>query len=83
MRRNTERRGGQEVRMSELLRALPHNLDAEIATLGALMIDGTAVERVIDFLSPEDFYREAHRVICDVLIALSSRNEPVDLVTVS
>ena len=69
--------------MSELLRALPHNLDAEIATLGALMIDGTAVERVIDFLSPEDFYREAHRVICDVLIALSSRNEPVDLVTVS
>lgn len=69
--------------MSELLRALPHNLDAEIATLGSMMIDGTAIERVSEFLAPDDFYREAHRTIYDALIALSSRSEPVDLVTVS
>jgi len=69
--------------MSELLRALPHNLDAEIATLGSMMIDGTAIERVSEFLSPDDFYREAHKVIFDVLVTLSSRNEPADLVTVS
>ncbi|GIV19589.1 MAG: replicative DNA helicase [Armatimonadota bacterium] len=69
--------------MSDLLRALPHNLDAEIATLGSMMIDGTAIERVSEFLAPDDFYREAHRVIYDALIALSSRNEPVDLVTLS
>ncbi|MEJ5253051.1 MAG: replicative DNA helicase [Armatimonadota bacterium] len=69
--------------MSELLRTLPHNLDAEIATLGSMMIDGTAIERVSEFLAPEDFYREAHRVIFDVLVTLSSRNEPADLVTVS
>jgi len=69
--------------MSDLLRALPHNLDAEIATLGSMMIDGTAIERVSEFLAPDDFYREAHRVIYDALIALSSRSEPVDLVTLS
>jgi hypothetical protein len=69
--------------MSELLRALPHNLDAEIATLGSMMIDGAAIERVSEFLAPDDFYREAHHVIYDALIALSGRNEPVDLVTLS
>ncbi len=69
--------------MSELLRALPHNLDAEIATLGSMMIDGSAIERVSEFLTPDDFYREAHKVIFDVLVTLSSRNEPADLVTVS
>lgn len=83
MRKNSDRQGGHEVRMSELLRALPHNLDAEIATLGSMMIDGTAIERVSEFLAPDDFYREAHRTIYDALIALSSRSEPVDLVTVS
>ncbi|MGQ9487392.1 MAG: replicative DNA helicase [Armatimonadota bacterium] len=69
--------------MSELLRALPHNLDAEIATLGSMMVDGTAIERVSEFLAPDDFYREAHKVIFDVLVTLSSRSEPADLVTVS
>ncbi|MGQ9737024.1 MAG: replicative DNA helicase [Armatimonadota bacterium] len=69
--------------MSELLRALPHNLDAEIATLGSMMIDSTAIERVSEFLAPDDFYREAHKVIFDVLVTLSSRSEPADLVTVS
>lgn len=83
MRKNSARQGAQEARLSEMLRALPHNLDAEIATLGSMMIDGAAIERVSEFLTPEDFYREAHRVIYDALIALSSRSEPVDLVTVS
>lgn len=69
--------------MSELLRALPHNLDAEIATLGSMLIDSVAIERVGEYLQPDDFYRESHRVIFEVLVALSSRSEPADLVTVS
>jgi replicative DNA helicase len=83
MKKNSDRQGKPESRMSELLRALPHNLDAEIATLGSMMIDGAAIERVSEFLAPDDFYREAHHVIYDALIALSGRNEPVDLVTLS
>lgn len=69
--------------MSELLRTLPHNIEAEIAALGSVMIDNTALERISDFLQPDDFYREAHRIIYDAMLTLANRSEPLDLVTVS
>lgn len=60
----------------------PQNLEAEQSTLGSMMIDRSALEKGIDILHPEDFYREAHQTIFDALISLGERDEPVDIVTV-
>jgi len=64
------------------LKAPPHHLEAERAVLGGILIDNEAIHRVLEFLREEDFYREAHRKIFHVMVALSQRGEPTDIVTV-
>jgi replicative DNA helicase len=65
-------------------RVPPHALDFEMALLGAVMVDGSAIPSVIEILEfPEAFYREAHRKIYAVVIGLFRKDEPVDLLTVS
>jgi len=62
----------------------PHNLDAERAVLGALLLEGRdALPRVIEVLRPPDFYTEAHRALYDTILRLFDRGEPVDLITLS
>ena len=59
----------------------PHNLDAERATLGAVLLDSEALSTVLRYLRADDFYRAAHRKIFEGILALYERNEPVDLIT--
>jgi replicative DNA helicase len=62
----------------------PHNLDAERAVLGAVLLEGReTLPRVIEVLKPSDFYTEAHRTIYDTMLWLFDRGEPVDLITLS
>jgi replicative DNA helicase len=62
-------------------RVLPHDLDAEQAVLGCLLIDANAILAVRDFLDPGDFYAERHGHIFRAALALSDRGEPVDILT--
>ncbi|QGM45284.1 replicative DNA helicase [Methylocystis heyeri] len=48
------------------LRVPPHNIEAEQALLGALLVNNDAYDRVSDFLRPEHFSEELHRRIYDV-----------------
>ncbi len=60
----------------------PHNLDAERAVLGAVLLEGReALPRVVEVLRPSDFYTEAHRAIYHSMLNLFDRGEPVDLLT--
>lgn len=59
----------------------PHNNDAELATLGALLLDSEALGRIISFIRPEDFYRQSHQKIFQSILDLSERSEPIDLIT--
>lgn len=68
--------------LSLLDRIPPQNLEAEQSALGAMMIDRGALEKGVDILQGEDFYRDAHRAIFDALVSLAERGEPVDIVTV-
>lgn len=61
----------------------PQNLEAEQSVLGAMVIDRSAVERALEILKPEDFYREAHQRVFEAMWDLAERSEPVDLVTLS
>ena len=60
----------------------PHNLDAERAVLGAVLLEGReALPRLIETLRPTDFYTEAHRATYESMLRLFGRGEPVDLIT--
>ena len=61
---------------------IPQNISAEQNVLCAMLIDNKAVGTVSGILKPDDFYRQAHRVIYRAMLNLYGRSEPVDLVTV-
>lgn len=61
----------------------PHNIDAEIATLGAILLDPNAVTRVVDYVRPDDFYRAAHQRTFSAILSLWDRGDSVDLITLT
>ncbi|TDY07283.1 replicative DNA helicase [Meridianimaribacter flavus] len=61
----------------------PQAIDLEEVVLGAMMIDKKGVDEVIDILSPEAFYKDAHKYIFEAIFKLFENSEPVDLLTVS
>lgn len=60
----------------------PQNIEAEQAVLGAMLIEREAISKVAELLRPEDYYREAHRLIYNAMIELFNKNDGVDMVTV-
>ena len=64
-------------------RTPPHNMEAEQAVLGSMLIERVAVERAAEVLKPEDFYRDAHRHIFEAMLNLAERDEPVDTLTLA
>lgn len=61
----------------------PQNLDAERQLIGGLMVDASAVERIADWLAPDDFTDPMHRALYSAVLALSDKNQSTDPVTVS
>jgi len=61
----------------------PQNLEAEMSVLGGVMLENEALNRALEFLRTEDFYRESHRKIFNALIILGDKSEPADLVTLT
>ncbi len=61
----------------------PQSIEAEQSVLGAVLIDRDTMIEIGDILKPEDFYRQAHARIYAVMLDLSERREPIDIVTVS
>src|SRR5690349_13884604 len=69
--------------LSESLGKLPPQArDLEEAVLGALMLEKNALNSVVEFLKPEHFYVEAHKVIYEAIVDLFKATEPVDMRTV-
>jgi replicative DNA helicase len=68
--------------MADLLgRIPPHNDEAEQSLLGALLIDKESIFKIHDIINPQDFYREAHRLIYEACSELSAKHEPLDLLS--
>jgi replicative DNA helicase len=65
-----------------LERTLPHNIDAEKAVLGAILVNNENYYRVLESLKPEDFYMDSHRVIYRKMVDLIEKSKAIDLVTI-
>ena len=61
----------------------PQNIEAEQSVLGGILIENEAVNKVMEILTADDFYRDAHSRIFNALISLSERDEPADLITLT
>ncbi|MGV9588205.1 replicative DNA helicase [Streptomyces tendae] len=66
-------------------RVPPHDLDAEHAVLGSMMLARNATLDVIDVIDgvKRPFYRPAHEAIFDTMLALYANGQPLDPITVA
>lgn len=61
----------------------PQALEAERATLAAMMLDSHAVAAAVQIVTKDDFYKPAHQLIAKGIFRLFDKNEAVDIVTLS
>jgi len=61
----------------------PHDINAEEAVSGSLLIDGKAIYEIATTLRPEDFYSEPNRGIYRACRALYERDEAINQITVA
>ena len=71
-----------DVRLDNL-RVPPHNIEAEQAVLGGLLLDNLAWDKIGDLVTESDFYRDDHRKIYRAILALIEKGRPADLLTLS
>ncbi len=70
-----------EGKMSD--RIPPQNIEAERSVIGAMLMEQEAITRAIEMLREELFYKDSHRKIYGVIVALFETNQAVDIITVS
>ncbi len=66
-----------------LERLPPQNIEAEQWVLGGILIDNQSFHKVVDIITAEDFYRPAHGKIYGAMCDLATRNEPIDIITLT
>ncbi|HHU70068.1 MAG TPA: replicative DNA helicase [Thermoanaerobacterales bacterium] len=69
--------------MDLIQRVPPQNIEAEQSVLGAMLLEKDAIVSAAEILKGEDFYKESHKKIFEVIIDIYEKNEPVDLITVT
>ena len=66
----------------EALKIPPHSIEAEQSTLGGLLLENHAWDKIGDMLRDDDFYRADHRLIWKHISKLIERGRPADVITV-
>lgn len=70
--------------MTEIYSKIPPQAgDIEQAVIGALLIDKDALLSVIDMLKPDIFYHDKYKIMCEAIIELYRKSEPIDILTLS
>ena len=65
------------------LKLPPQSIEAEQAVLGGVLLENESLNTVLEVLSEEDFYQNAHRKVFFSMIELYEKNQPIDLVTLT
>ncbi|MCL1910899.1 MAG: replicative DNA helicase [Leptospirales bacterium] len=59
----------------------PQDIDTETACLASVLLSRDALYKVMELISPDDFYLDKHRIIFSAVLELDARNIPIDLTT--
>jgi replicative DNA helicase len=65
------------------IRVPPQFVDGERAILGGMLLDNECIEKITEMVAPEDFYREANRILFKAIKHLNDKGEPADWVTLA
>ena len=63
--------------------APPHDVRAEAALLGAILLDNEVLYRAVSLVQTDHFYRQSHREIFNAMKELGEADQPIDAVTLS
>ncbi|MDR5588343.1 MULTISPECIES: replicative DNA helicase [Clostridium] len=66
---------------SQVMRTLPQSIEAEQSVIGSMIIDKSAIAKVLESLEEEDFYRDGHKVIFRAILDMFRKDMGVDLIT--
>jgi len=69
--------------MEDIGRIPPHSVESEQSILGSILLDKESIITVTETIKPEDFYKEAHKIIYECMMKLNNKNEPIDLITLT
>lgn len=72
-----------KIQEGKLAKLPPQSVEAEEAILGAVMANPSSLNRIIEYIKPESFYKPAHKFIYEAVMALFAKNQAIDIVTVS
>jgi replicative DNA helicase len=64
-------------------RVLPNDLLSEQSTLGGMLLSQEAIAEVFEYVKGDDFYAPKHETIFNAIMALYSKGEPTDVITVT
>lgn len=67
--------------LSDAYKTPPHDLEAEKSVLGAVLIDSSAMNLIIEIIKSDYFYTPEHQAIFSAMLTLFEKQQPIDLVT--
>lgn len=67
----------------DLSQLMPQNIEAEEAILGAILVNPACMNRIVEHLRPESFYKPAHRYVYEAMLQLYNGEDKIDIVSVS
>ena len=68
---------------TELSELMPQNIDAEEAILGAILVSPVCMNKIVEHLRPDSFYKPAHRYVYEAMLQLYNGEDKIDIVSVS
>ena len=77
---NTNKRRNNNSELSELM---PQNIDAEEAILGAILVSPVCMNKIVEHIRPESFYKPAHRYVYEAMLQIYNSQDKIDIVSVS
>jgi replicative DNA helicase len=64
-------------------KTIPYDLDTEESVLGACLIDDEAILKIVDLVTPKDFYRDKNQWVMDAILSCFRRREAINQITIA
>lgn len=69
--------------LSPLSKRLPHNIDAEKAVIGSVLLQPHLINLCSEILHPDDFYLVAHKIIYRALLTFFEKDQLIDIIVLT
>lgn len=64
----------------EDIKKIPYNLEAEESVLGGILLRPDSLSKIMEIVSPEDFYKNSHKIIFESMLSSYENGDVIDTV---